>query len=184
MSKKGLNRRQFLQTSGYATAGAAAIASGAVLVAPDGAWALGLTKLDEHSGKTILAMVREIYPHETLADMYYAGVVGALDADAAGSEDTAKMLTDGVKSLDSAKGVNFVDLSDGLKMEVLNGMSDSGFFQAVRGKAVVALYNNPLVWRHFGYEGASFDQGGYLERGFDDLNWLEPPSEDASPKAG
>ena len=33
MSKKGRNRRQFLQTSGMATAGAAAVASGAVLMA-------------------------------------------------------------------------------------------------------------------------------------------------------
>ncbi len=40
MSKKGMNRRQFLQTSSLATAGAAAVASGAVLMAPDGAWAL------------------------------------------------------------------------------------------------------------------------------------------------
>ena len=51
-------------------------------------------------------------------------------------------------------------------------------------KAVVALYNNPLVWRHFGYEGPSAEFGGYIDRGFDDLTWLPRPSEDASPKSG
>ncbi len=56
MSKKGMNRRQFLHTSGLATAGVAAVASGAVLMAPDGAWALQLSALDPHAGQTILSM--------------------------------------------------------------------------------------------------------------------------------
>jgi hypothetical protein len=179
-----MNRRQFLQTSGYATATAAAVASGAVLLAPDGAWALGLSALDEHTGKTLLAMVRQIYPHDTLADRYYAGVVGALDAEAAKNKEVAQMLGKGVADLDAARGVKWADLSDGYQLEVLEGIQDTAFFQKVRGKAVVALYNNPLVWRHFGYEGASYEYGGYIERGFDDLNWLERPPEDASPKAG
>ena len=69
MIKKGINRRQFLQTSGLATAGAAAAASGAVLVAPDGAWALELTSLSKHVGKTLLTMSRRIYPHDDQAEV-------------------------------------------------------------------------------------------------------------------
>ena len=184
MSKKGMNRRQFLQTSGRTAAGAAAVASGAVLMAPDGAWALELTALDSHTGQTLLAVARQCYPHDTLNDQYYAGVVGALDGDAKGNADLAKSLIDGVKELDQAMGVKFVDLSPGHQLELLEARADSAFFQAVRGKAVVALYNNPLVWRHFGYEGPSAEFGGYIDRGFDDLTWLPRPSEDASPKAG
>jgi hypothetical protein len=36
----------------------------------------------------------------------------------------------------------------------------------------VALYDDAEVWDLLGYEGASFDKGGYLHRGFDDLDWL------------
>ncbi len=57
-------------------------------------------------------------------------------------------------------------------MEAIEAMDGTPFFATVRGDIVVSLYNNPLVWRHFGYEGASFDDGGYLERGFDDIGWL------------
>jgi hypothetical protein len=39
------------------------------------------------------------------------------------------------------------------------------------------------VWRHFGYEGASAQHGGYINRGFDDLNWLPDPDDQASPPA-
>ena len=70
----------------------------------------------------------------------------------------------------------FAELSEGNQLRVLTAIQDTPFFQAMRGKAIVALYNNPRVWQAFGYEGASFDEGGYLERGFDDLGWLpEPP---------
>ena len=54
-------------------------------------------------------------------------------------------------------------------------MSDTPFFQTVRATAVVALYDQAEVWELLGYEGPSFDQGGYLERGFDDLDWLPDP---------
>ena len=181
MSQRGMNRRQFLQSSGLATAGVAAAASGAVLMAPDGAWALEMTTLDEHSAHTLLRMTRDLYPHDTLSDMYYAGVVGALDGEAKDNKDTATLLTEGVGKLDAARGIKWLDLSDGNRLSVLEEMESDGFFQKVRGTVVVALYNNGLVWRHFGYEGASYDFGGYFDRGFDDLNWLARPDADASP---
>ena len=183
MSTKGMNRRQFLQTSGMATAGIAALSTGAVLVSTDGAWALGMQAFDEHTAETLLAMVRTTYPHDNLSDIYYAKVVGGLDASAAKDKDLAKMMTDGVASLDKAMHVNFKDLSEGNQTKVLQSMETSAFFQKVRGTAVVALYNQPLVWRHFGYEGPSYEFGGYLERGFNDLNWLKTPPLEASPKA-
>ena len=182
MSKSGMNRRQFLRTSGMATAGVAAATGGGILLASDGAWALELTALDAHTGQTLLAIARQCYPHDSLADQYYAGVVGALDADAAGNADLAKSLADGVAELDSAMGVKFTELSEGHQLALLKDRESSALFQSVRGKTVVALYNNPLVWRHFGFEGASFDYGGYIDRGFDDLNWLPTPPQDASPK--
>jgi hypothetical protein len=184
MRKKGMNRRQFLQTSGLAAAGVAATASGAVLVAPDGAWALQLSAFDEHTARTLLVMSRRIYPHESLNDMYYVPVVEALDGGANTDKDLNKLLTDGVAELDSAMGVAWVDLSEGNQLQVLTDMQSSGFFQKVRGQTVVSLYNNPLAWRHFGYEGPSYEYGGYIHRGFDDLNWLPQPSDDASPEAG
>ena len=181
MSKSGMNRRQFLQTSGLAAAGAAAVASGAVLMAPDGAWALELGTIGQHEGETLLAMTRRIYPHDTLADMYYAGVVGALDAEAKGNAETAGLIKSGVAELDKARDMPWIELSEGNQLATLKERQDSAFFQKVRGTTIVALYNNHLVWRHFGYEGASYEFGGYIDRGFDDLNWLARPDLEASP---
>ena len=182
MKSKGMNRRQFMQTSGLATAGVVAATSGAVTFASIDSWAAGHAAFDAHVAKTILAVARAAYPHETLADIYYMKVVDDLGAAAAKDAKLAKMLADGVKELDAAVGVDFVDLSDGNKLAVLKANQGGAFFQKVRGTCVVSLYNQPLVWRHFGYEGPSADFGGYIERGFDDANWLPTPPEDASPK--
>ena len=57
-------------------------------------------------------------------------------------------------------------------MKLLQGMEDSAFFQTVRGGLVTGLYNQKEVWPLFGYEGESFSKGGYINRGFDDINWL------------
>jgi hypothetical protein len=38
---------------------------------------------------------------------------------------------------------------------------------------VSGLYSQPDVWPYFGYEGPSNDKGGYLHRGFDDIDWLD-----------
>jgi len=183
MSDKGIKRRNFLKGSGAAAVGIAALSSGFVLAASDGAWALEMKSFKTHTSKTLLAMARATYPHDNLADFYYAKVVGDLDAAAAKDKTLAKMLNDGVANLDNAMGVPFIDLSEGNQVKVLESIQTSGFFQKVRSTSVVSLYNQPLVWRHFGYEGSSAEHGGYIERGFDDLNWLKRPPLDASPAA-
>jgi hypothetical protein len=42
----------------------------------------------------------------------------------------------------------------------------------VQGDLVVGLYNNQEVWPKFGYEGESASKGGYMNRGFNDIDWL------------
>ncbi len=184
MSRKGMNRRQFVQTSGLATAGAVVVATGAATLASKDAWAAQMSALGAHVAKTILAMTRATYPHETLDDIYYMKVVEDLDGAAAGDAGLAKLLDDGVAELDGAMGVKFVDLSEGNRLALLRSMADSAFFQKVRGTCVVSIYNQPLVWRHFGYEGPSSEFGGYIDRGFQDLRWLPDPPADASPEPG
>ena len=182
MKPQSMNRRRFLHLTGGTAAGAAMIAAGVGLTATSpGAWALGLANLDPHQGKTLLKVARHVFPHDTLDDVYYAGVVQSLDGKAANA-DVAAALADGVKTLDSATAVPWIELSDGYQLEVLEGPGRA-LLDTVKGDAVVSLYNNPLVWRHFGYEGPSAHLGGYIQRGFDDLNWLPDPDEQASPPA-
>ena len=44
---------------------------------------------------------------------------------------------------------------------------------------MVEIYSDPQTWKLLGYEGPSFAQGGYIDRGFNDLDWLPDPEQEA-----
>ncbi len=58
------------------------------------------------------------------------------------------------------------------RVALLQQIEQSAFFQQVRGDLIVSLYNNKEVWPRFGYEGSSAEHGGYIKRGFADIDWL------------
>ncbi len=140
--------------------------------------------MDEHTGNALLAFARQIFPHAKLDDAVYALVVKDLDAEAAGSPDVKSLLTEGAAGLDKAAGGDFTTAAKDKQSAVTASLAKTPFFEKVRGKAVVSLYNNELAFAHFGYEGnASKKGGGYLQRGFNDLKWLPAASAKASPVA-
>jgi hypothetical protein len=83
-----------------------------------------------------------------------------------------KLLADGVGRLDSARGIAWVQLSNGARNAVLKSVEGSEFFTTLRTATINNLYANPLVYRFFGFEGSSVEHGGYIHRGFDDIGWL------------
>lgn len=127
----------------------------------------------------LVRLLRAAYPHAELPDAPYERtadhILGQLDA----SLWHRIALTSGLESLDAraqqSHGQAFADLSDGDALALLREIEDAEFFTFVRGVTVVTLYNDPEVWEVLGYEGESFSKGGYLHRGFDDLDWLPSP---------
>jgi hypothetical protein len=130
------------------------------------------------SAATLLAVCRRIFPHDALADGPYERWVASLQERAAGDPAFAGVLRDGLEALD-ADGRSFADLGHDEQLARLRAAAATPFFAEVRGSGVVGLYNDPEVWAFLGWEGASSDLGGYLHRGFDDLDWL-PDAHDGS----
>ena len=177
-----MKRREFLQKSAIVVAGAAAAVSGVAVVSNADQWTGGLKTLNAHEGETLLKVARQIFPHDRLDDSDYIIVVQDLDAEAGTSPDTAKLLRDGVANLDTTGSAKFVTLSDDKQVAVLQKIENTPFFQKLHSTELVSLYNNHAVWKKLGYEGASYQIGGYLHHGFNDLNWLADPPASASPK--
>jgi hypothetical protein len=124
-------------------------------------------QVSEHALDTTLRVARVMFPHDRLPDIAYAKVVKAL-------EPEAETIEQGVAALDEP--TPFLELADeDAQLERLRSHEGTDYFELVRSTAVVELYDNPLVWQAFGYEGPSAHLGGYLQRGFDDLDWLPDP---------
>ena len=177
-----LTRREFLSGTGILF-GSIAFGSTLAALAPSPAWALELKTLSTAEGTTLMKMGRVLYPHAKLPDAVYALLAKDLDAGAAGDAKTASMLKDGVASLNKAAKGNFDNASDTAKLAAVKSIEGTPFFNAVRGKCVTSLYDNDMAYAAFGYPGVSFDKGGYITRGFQDLKWLPEPSKEASPAA-
>ena len=177
-----MKRREFLQKSALVVAGAAAAVSGVAVVGSAAQWTDGLKALNPHEGETLLKVTRQIFPHDRLDDTDYIKVVFDLDAEAGTTPATAKVLHEGVASLDQNTNSKFITMSDDDQVAALKNIEDSLFFQKVHSIELVSLYNNHEVWKKLGYQGASYPIGGYLHHGFNDLNWLPDPPESASPK--
>ncbi len=179
--KLPLTRREFLKGSGVLI-GTIAAGSALSVLAPSTVWAVELKTLSQTEGAAIMKMARVLYPHKRLSDAVYALVAKDLDADAGGDPNTARLLKDGVATLNREAGGNFAKAHGKKQLAVVKSMEGQPFFNAVRGKCVTSLYNNDMAFATFGYEGSSWEKGGYIRRGFQDLKWLPNPPADISPK--
>lgn len=178
-----LTRREFLRGSGVLSG---TLAAGSVIaaLAPSRSWAVELKTLSTAEGETLMAMGRTLYPHDKLPDAVYALLARDLDADAGKSADTLKLLREGVAALDKAAGGSFANADAAKRLELVKSIEGQPFFNTVRGKCITSLYDNDIAFATFGYPGASWDKGGYITRGFQDLKWLPDPPAKASPPSG
>ena len=165
-----LTRRQLLKRT--VTTGALALLGPGFIAAPNAAWAMEVTHISAHEMATLLQMARDIYPHDQIGDEYYVIAVKGYD-----STDQQDMVKQGVAQLDgmaqSAGAPSYLETKwEANRVALLQQIEDEDFFQTIRGGLVTGLYNQKAVWPLFGYEGESASQGGYLNRGFNDINWL------------
>ena len=122
---------------------------------------------------TIAAAARAMYPHDALPDDVYARVGEKLAEAAREDSAAARTIGDGVSALNGARP--FAELPADEQLAALKGIEGSDFFELVRSTAVVEVYSDQRTWQLVGYEGPSFDKGGYINRGFNDLDWLPDP---------
>ena len=168
-----LSRRAFMVATGAA---AITISSGAI-INPTESWGLEVMNLKPETMRTLIQMARDIYPHDRLATRFYAAALKGHDETAGKDAAHKALMEDGVARLDKAAkakhGAGYADLGwEADRVALLREIASKPFFQTIRGGLVTGLYNNPEAWPLFGYEGESASKGGYITRGFGDIDWL------------
>lgn len=170
-----VSRRIFLRSSATAPVAAAVLGAG---FTAEAAWAQAATTLSPHAMATLARAARDIFPHDQLADRFYIAAVTPYDALAAKDPARKALFMDGVARLDAEAADRFKAASyravnwEKDRVVILQAIERTPFFAKLRADLVVSLYNQPEVWPKFGFEGSSAEHGGYVARGFDDINWL------------
>ncbi len=169
--KQGLSRRELLKRGGV---GALLVVTGSAVISPRHAWGLETSALKPETMATLIQMARDIYPHDQVPDRFYAIAVKTHDEQAGKDAAHRDLIENGIADLDTRAGEGgYRGLGwEEERVDVLRQIEDTPFFQAIRGGLVVGLYNQKELWPIFGYEGESYSKGGYINRGFDDIEWL------------
>ena len=168
-------RRTFLRgAAGAAPAAALAVSGG---ITASAAWAQDARAIDPHAMATLVKMARDIYPHDQIGDIFYVRAIQPYDPKAGKDAAFRDLLANGVGRLDTdAKdrfSTNYLGVAwEADRLVLLRGIEQTPFFKTVRADLVVSLYNQPELWAKLGYEGSSAEYGGYLHRGFNDVDWL------------
>lgn len=131
--------------------------------------------LDTDVTSRIAAVIRAIFPHDSLAGGPYQRSAETIVANVSSIPHQLAVVVEGMRSLDALCGGDLTALTTDELSGVLRHIEQTEFFQILLTTAVVTLYSDPETWQLLGYEGASFDKGGYINRGFDDLHWLPEP---------
>jgi hypothetical protein len=137
--------------------------------------ALNALALTDEAKRTLTRVIRVAFPHPRIPDGPYGRMAEKIAAEAEDSTWFRMALTQGLLTLNSLSDAPFVELSDDAALKVLKRIADLEFFGFIRRTTVLHLYDDHEVWEALGYEGESFSKGGYLHRGFDDLDWLPDP---------
>ncbi|QDZ16093.1 hypothetical protein [Humibacter ginsenosidimutans] len=137
---------------------------------------------DSEDRETLMIVARSMYPHDRLSDDPYRRVVDAILDEGERDAELTDALLDGLSELRRA-GLFTLGWRENDIVDHLKSIAAGPFFTAFRSRVVWHLYNDHEVWEFIGYPGESFSQGGYLHRGFDDLDWLPSPrvTENAEP---
>lgn len=174
--REQVNRRGFLRGGGLAAIGVSVVPA-TLALHPAEVYAQSFGTLGAGSGQTLIKMARDIFPHDRLPDKYYADAVIGYDAQSAKDPALKTLLAEGIADLDArarkAHGQPYAAVpGEPERVALLKQIEPSAFFQKIKGGLVTGLYDNKAVWPLLGYEGSSWEKGGYVKRGFNDIDWI------------
>ncbi len=118
----------------------------------------------------VTALIRQMFPHDGIAQSTYADIAVIVRQKLNSEANWPSLQAEGAAAFE-AQG-DWAALDDAGRVAAAKVISDTAFFKTVYQTALFEFYSHSDVWRHLGYPGASWPEGGYINRGFDDINWL------------
>ena len=167
MNQVETSRRRFL-IAAFAYSGLLSAGMGVALLRASSAWA----KSPNGNADELTRMARLLYPHDGIANDVYADVIDDVLSAAADDSSMMEILGNAVTALNAAQNGNWFEIGADDQIKSMMVVENEAFFAAIQGAVMARFYNHPKVWEHIGYPGSSVEYGGYVDRGFDDIDWL------------
>jgi hypothetical protein len=167
-----VSRRRFV-VAALTLAGTAA-AYGPTALLNGRAWAA--TASGKESRYALVKIARLLYPHSALGDDVYAEVLDQAMALVADDSQFDALLVEAQVALDDLAAGSFIDASPEAQLAALQAIDQEAFWAPVQFAVANRLYSHPKAWTMMGYEGSSWQLGGWIDRGSGDIDWLPETS--------
>jgi hypothetical protein len=163
MTQGNNSRRRFLVAT-IAYSGLISAGAGTALFRAGAAWA----QSSEKGAAELVRLARLLYPHDGVADDVYLEVIEGVLSDSTNDPIIDSAMT----ALNAAQSSDWFELDTDAQVAAMKSVETESFFEAIRVGVRDRFYTHPKVWEHIGYPGSSVEFGGYVDRGFDDIDWL------------
>ncbi len=170
MKEFSIYRRRFLVAS-IALSGLASGTLGPSVFRFSKVWAQS-DELDEPTLAAMTRLARLLYPHDAISDDVYREVLDQALADTAADGSIVDALREIEDALYAQQPADFMALDEDAQIAALTDIEHIEAFSTIRFAVMLRLYNHPAIWLLLGYEGPSYQQAGYLNRGAGEINWL------------
>ncbi len=167
MNQCETSRRRFL-VAAIAYTGLLSTGSGAAMLRASSAWA----RSADGNADELTRIARLLYPHDGIGNDVYTDVIDDVLSAAADDSTMMEILGNAVTALNAAQQGDWFEIGADDQIKAMRVVENEPFFAAIQGAVMVRFYNHPKVWEHIGYPGSSVEYGGYVDRGFDDIDWL------------
>ncbi len=162
------SRRRFLQQLAAATTCAGLASMGSSLSIADDK----TTPLEPGSEQKLQEYAFELIPMLDRSHHRYLRVAKKVSTIAKYDTGMAKFIEQGLAALDPAGKKAWSKLAPSERTQRIQKLEGTPFFGFLRWTTSEIVMREPTLWKRLGYEGSSLEHGGYLHRGFDDLDWL------------
>jgi hypothetical protein len=170
MQTKQTTRRRFL-VAAITFSGLASVPSSLSWIGSSAAWADTNGENAKEPG-AMAQLARLLFPHAELRVDVYAQVIDEVLAWTAADPATDGLLAAAEQALDAEAEQSWFDLAQDEQLAMLRTLQDDPAIVGIREMIRFRLYQHRALWQHIGYPGSSKELGGYINRGFDDIDWL------------
>lgn len=164
-----MTRRFLLKSAMFVTA---------VLALPTPSAGAVTVPLSDTQKITLLRVARDIYPHDDLLDDEpYQAVLDAILTESESNPAVADLLAKGLEDLErrarEIHQTNYTAIASPEEREaLLRTIELTDFFQKLKGGLLMGLYDNKALYPKFGYDGSSWETGGFIDKDFDRIDWF------------
>jgi hypothetical protein len=86
----------------------------------------------------------------------------------------AALMEGGIAALNSTDKGPWLELPEPEQVAIIQGLAGTPFFNFLHWTTAEIVMRDPALWAELGYQGSSIEHGGFLNHGFDDIDWLPP----------